>query len=206
MSETAKPRANTQAVTEASADNASRSTEANEATAVSEDLEALRERTAALEKERDDFRALLQRTRADFENYQKRAQRDLIQELRYAHAPLARDLLPMLDNFERAVAAAQQAGETGPLMQGVALIQSQVLDAFRRHGITGIEALGQPFDPNLHEAVSQRPTSEQPPNTVLQILEQGYLIHDRVLRPARVIIAAALPAGREPSNDHKPHG
>ncbi len=203
MSETTNPKSNARAVAEASAENAPPSQEASEATAVLDDLEALRERTATLEKERDEFRALLQRTRADFENYQKRAQRDLIQELRYAHAPLARDLLPMLDNFERAVAAAKQAGETGPLMQGVAMIQSQVLDAFRRHGITRIEALGQPFDPNLHEAVSQMPTSEQPPNTVMQILEHGYLIHDRVLRPARVIIGVAPPAGREPSNDRK---
>src|SRR5260370_12441490 len=137
------------------------------ATAVLDDLEALRERTATLEKERDEFRALLQRTRADFENYQKRAQRDLIQELRYAHAPLARDLLPMLDNFERAVAAAKQAGATGPLMQGGAMSQAQVLDELRRHGINRIEALGKPFDPTMHEAVQQQPTSAQAPDTVL---------------------------------------
>src|SRR5438270_10799131 len=91
------------------------------ATAVLDDLEALRERTAAIEQERDEFRNLLQRTRADFENYQKRAQRDLAQERRYWDAGLALDLLPTLDNFERAVAAAKQAGETGPLVQGVAM-------------------------------------------------------------------------------------
>src|SRR5437899_12618180 len=79
------------------------------ATAVLDDLEALRGRTAAIEQERDEFRNLLQRTRADFENYQKRAQRDLAQERRYWHAGLALDLLPILDNFERAVAAAKQA-------------------------------------------------------------------------------------------------
>jgi molecular chaperone GrpE len=161
----------------------------NEATAVLEDLEALRERSQALEQERDEFRDLLQRTRADFENYQKRAQRDLAQERRYAHGALAMDILPMLDNFERAVAAAKQAGETGPLVQGVAMIQLQVLDALRRHGITRIEALGQPFDPNKHEAVTQQATNEQPPHTVLQVLEPGYTIHDRVLRPARVVVA-----------------
>src|SRR5438128_644976 len=99
------------------------------ATAVMDDLEALRERTSAIEQERDEFRSLLQRTRADFENYQKRTQRDLAQERRYWHAGLALDILPILDNFERAVIAAQQAGETGPLVQGVAMIQAQVLDA-----------------------------------------------------------------------------
>jgi molecular chaperone GrpE len=166
--------------------------ERNEAaTAVMDDLEALRERTASLQQERDDFRNLLQRTRADFENYQKRAQRDMAQERRYCHSGLALDLLPILDNFDRAVAAAKQAGETGPLVQGVAMIQTQVLDVLKRHGITRIEALGQPFDPALHQAVMQQPSSEQPPNTVLQVLEQGFLIHDRVLRPARVVVSAA---------------
>src|SRR6516165_6045627 len=92
------------------------------ATAVLGDLEALRHQTATLERERDDFRNLLQRTRADFENYQKRAQRELAQEQRYWHKALALDLLPILDNFERAVAAAKQAGETGPLVQGVSMI------------------------------------------------------------------------------------
>jgi molecular chaperone GrpE len=161
------------------------------ATAVMDDLEALRERTAVIEQERDEFRSLLQRTRADFENYQKRTQRELAQERRYWHAALALDLLPILDNFERAVAAAKQAGETGPLVQGVAMVQSQVLDALKRHGITRIEAQGQPFDPNLHQAVMQQPSAEQPPNTVLQVLEQGFLIHDRVLRPARVVVSVA---------------
>jgi molecular chaperone GrpE len=172
-------------------------TASDNATAVLDDLEALRERAAAVEQERDDFRILLQRTRADFENYQKRAQREWAQERRFCHAALALDILPILDNFERAVAAAKQAGETGPLVQGVELIQAQVLDVLRRHGITRIEAQGNPFDPNLHQAVMQQPSSEQPPNTVLQVLEQGFMIHDRVLRPARVVVSAATAAGSE---------
>jgi molecular chaperone GrpE len=168
---------------------------AGEATAVLDDLEALRERTGALEKERDEFRSLLQRTRADFENYQKRAQRDLAQERRYWHGLLALDLLPILDNFERAMQAAKQAGETGPLVQGVTLVQAQILDVLKRHGIERIEALGQPFDPNLHQAVMQQPSKDQPPKTVLQVLEHGFMIHDRVLRPARVAVAVAPPSG-----------
>jgi molecular chaperone GrpE len=176
-------------------------TASDNATAVLDDLEALRERAAAVEQERDEFRSLLQRTRADFENYQKRAQRESAQERRYAHAPLALDILPILDNFERAVAAAKQAGETGPLMQGVALVQAQVLDALRRHGITRIEALGNAFDPHLHEAVMQQPSSEQSPNTVLQVLEQGFTIHDRVLRPAKVVVSTAPAAGESAENE-----
>jgi molecular chaperone GrpE len=161
---------------------------------VLDDLEALRARAEAAEQSRDEYLSLAQRTRADFENYQKRVQRDLAQERRYAQGPLAGDLLGALDNLERATAAAQQAGETGPLVQGVAMVQAQFLDVLRRHGVTRIEALGQPFDPHLHQAVMQQPSAEHPPNTVVQVLEQGYLIHDRVLRPARVAVSP-LPDG-----------
>jgi molecular chaperone GrpE len=158
---------------------------------VMEDIEMLRSRAEQAERDRDELRDLAQRTRADFENYQKRMQRDLAQERRYAHGPLANDLLPALDNLERAMAAAQQAGEKGPLVQGVAMVQTQLLDLLRRHGITRIEAQGKPFDPNLHQAVMQQPSGSVPPGTVLQVLEQGYMIHERVLRPARVVVSAA---------------
>src|SRR5205085_10727689 len=121
--------------------------------------------------------------------------RESAQERRYSHGPLALELLPILDNFDRAVAAAKQAGESGPLMQGVALIQTQFLDVLRRYGISRIEAEGQPFDPHLHQAVMQMPSAKHPPNTVLQVLEQGFTIHDRVLRPARVVVSTAPPAG-----------
>jgi len=161
------------------------------ATAVLDDIDALRGRAEQAERDRDELRDLAQRTRADFENYQKRVQRDVAQERRYAHGSLAADLLPALDNLDRATAAAKQVGETGPLVQGVAMVQSQVLDVLRRHGITPIEAQGQPFDPNLHQAVMQQPSDSVPPGTVLQVLEQGYRLHDRVLRPARVVVSAA---------------
>jgi molecular chaperone GrpE len=165
--------------------------ESDSGAAVLDDLEALRSRAAGLQQERDEFRNLLQRTRADFENYQKRTQRDIAQEQKFWHGRFALDLLPILDNFERAVAAARQSGESGPLVQGVAMVQSQILDAFRRHGITPIEAQGLPFDPALHQAVLQQPSAEVPPNTVLQVLEKGFMIHDRVLRPAGVIVSKA---------------
>ena len=154
-----------------------------------DDLEALRARLQAAEQKRDEYLDLAQRTRADFENYQKRMQRDLAKERRYAQAPLAADLLPALDNLERATAAAEQAGEKGPLVQGVAMVHTQLLDILRRHGITPHRGQGKPFDPNLHQAVMQQPSKEHPPMTVLQVLEQGYMIHDRVLRPAQVVVS-----------------
>lgn len=165
------------------------------ATGVLEDLETLRRRAETAEQQRDQFLALVQQTRADFENYQKRVQRDTAQERRYAQKPLALDLLAALDNLERATAAAQQAGETGPLVQGVAMVHTQLIDALRRHGIAPIEALGQPFDPNLHQAVMQQPTTEYPPGTVVQVLQQGFQIHDRVLRPATVVVSKAPDRG-----------
>jgi len=153
------------------------------------DLDTLRSNLQSAEQKRDEYLDLAQRTRADFENYQKRMQRDLVVERRFAQTPLAADLLPALDNLERATAAAEQAGDKGPLVQGVVMVQAQLLDILRRHGITRIEAKGLPFDPNLHQAVMQQPSKDHPPMTVVQVLEQGYMIHDRVLRPARVAVS-----------------
>jgi molecular chaperone GrpE len=159
------------------------------AAAVENDLDALQARIADAEQKRDEYLDLLQRTRADFENYQKRSLRDIAQERKYAHGGLAADLLPALDNLTRATAAAKQASDQSPLAQGVSLVQSQLLDILRRHGITPIGAVGQPFDPNQHQAVMQQPSADLPPGSVVQVLEQGFMIHDRVLRPAKVIVS-----------------
>ncbi len=159
--------------------------------AASDEIDQLRAKLAEAEQARDRNLDLASRTQAEFENYQKRGQRETAAALRYAQAPLAFDILSLLDNLDRAVEAAQKAGETGPLVQGVAMVQSQVLDAFRRHGITRIEAKGERFDPNLHQAVLQQPSKDVPPVIVLQVLVHGYRIHDRELRPARVIVSAA---------------
>ena len=153
--------------------------------APAEGLDVLKTQLQAAEQARDEYLGQAKRARADFENYQKRAARDQAQEKKYAVAALAADLLPALDNLDRATAAAEKAGETGPLVQGVALVHAMLLDVFRRHGIVRIEAQDQPFDPNLHQAVMQMPASDKPPMTVVQVLENGYMLHDRVLRPAR---------------------
>ena len=102
------------------------------------------------------------------------------------------DLLPVFDNLERTLHAAQQAGEKGALVQGVAMVQAQFLEQLKRHGITRIDAQGKPFDPNLHQAVMQQPSADVEPNTVLQVLEQGFMNHDRVLRPAKVIVSTKM--------------
>jgi molecular chaperone GrpE len=153
-----------------------------------ENVEELRKKAA----ERDQFLDLAQRTRADFENYQKRNRRERDEERQYMVGEFVRDILPILDNLERATAAAKQAGEKGPLVQGVAMVHQQFLDFLKRHGVTQIQAEGQPFDANRHQALVQHPTAEKPPNTVLQVAEQGYMLHDRVLRPAKVVVAQAI--------------
>ena len=146
------------------------------------DLEQLRTKAA----ERDTFHELLLRTRADFDNYQKRAHRDMQEERRYALRPLVLDLLPALDNLERALTAVK---EESPLSKGVAIVQTQLVEALKRHGVTRLEPKNVPFDPHNHEAVMQQPAPGQPANTVLQTLEPGYMYHDRVLRPAKVIVS-----------------
>lgn len=165
--------------------------EADKAGKPGDELTVLRERLQEAEKTRDEYLKLAKAARADFENYQIRARRDRDEERRYAQLPLAHDLLAPLDNLERAMAAAQKVGEQGPLAQGVSMIVAQLVDVLKRHGVTPIEAKGQPFDPNLHQAVMQQPSADYPPNTVVQVLEQGYRIHDRVLRPARVAVSSA---------------
>jgi molecular chaperone GrpE len=146
------------------------------------------EEAAALRQERDGYLDLLQRTRAEFENYQKRAARERDSESRYRLLPLAVDLLPVIDNLQRALDAAKE--ETS-LSQGVALVKTQLLQLLQKHGITPIDATGQPFDPHTHEAVMQQPSADHPAGTVLQTLEPGYRYHDRVLRPSKVIVSKA---------------
>lgn len=147
------------------------------------------ERLQKLAAERDQFLDMAQRQRAEFENYQKRNQKERELERRYGLAPLVLDLLPVLDNLDRALQAARQAGEQGALVQGVAMVQNQFLEQLKRHGITRIDAQGKPFDPNLHQAVMQQPQEGVEPNTVVTVLEQGYMNQDRLLRPAKVIVS-----------------
>jgi molecular chaperone GrpE len=153
------------------------------------EVETLRARAEAAERDRDQYLVLLKSKTAEFENYQKRQRRIQEEESKYSHGGFALELLPVLDNLERATEAAKKVGETGPLVQGVAMVHSQFLELLRRHGVTRMEDLGKPFDPNRHQAVLQQPSAEHPPQTVVGILAPGYLLHDRVLRPAQVIVS-----------------
>jgi molecular chaperone GrpE len=135
------------------------------------------------------------RARADLENYRKRAQREKEELSRFANENLLREILPVMDNLERALEHARQTpNDSAGLMQGVEMTLAQLHKVLERCGAVPIEALGQPFDPSRHEALGQVESAEQPPNTVVQELHRGYLLNERLLRPALVMVARA-PAG-----------
>ncbi len=135
----------------------------------------------------------LLRTTADFDNFKKRAAREKIEAGQYANASLLQKLLPVLDNFEMALTAAQaaQGDKLASLSTGVTMIQQQLKTALTETGLEEIEAAGLPFDPHLHEAVSQMETVEVPEGHVAQQLRKGYKLKERLLRPATVIVAKA---------------
>jgi molecular chaperone GrpE len=132
---------------------------------------------------------------ADLENYRRRMQKEWEQERRFAALPLARDILPALDNLQRALEAARNGGDVTQLADGVQMVARQFDDILSRHSIVPIGAAGQPFDPNLHQAIQQVPTPGKPPLTVLNELERGFRMHDRVVRPSMVIVSAPETSG-----------
>ncbi len=156
------------------------------------------DREAELEAEAADLRDKLLRALAETENVRRRAAREREDAFKYAVANFARELLAVADNLRRAVdsvAADLRAGSEAVenLVVGVEMTEKAMLDAFERSGIRPIEALGQRFDHNLHEALFELEDKEQPAGTVVQVIETGYLLHDRLLRPAKVGIAKGGP-------------
>ncbi len=137
----------------------------------------------------DELNDRLVRQAADIENFRKRAQREKDEARQFANQSLLEKLLPVLDNFEMALAAAEK---TDPAIRdGVQMIYDQLLGVLKDSGVESVEAVGESFDPNLHEAISQKHTTEAAEGTVLQQVQRGYKLNDRLVRPARVIVAAA---------------
>ncbi len=143
----------------------------------------------ALARERDEYLEALQRTAAEFDNYRKRVQRDQASLAARAGERLVRELLPVLDDLERALEAAEEH-EEAKLEEGVRLVHRSLADALRREGLEEIETDGR-FDPHVHEALLAQP-SEAEEGSVIQVLQKGYRLGDRVVRPARVIVAAPI--------------
>ena len=166
----------------------------------------LEEQSQQLETERDQLLDRWKRAEAELDNFRKRARRDAEEQKKYQSLALARDILPALDNLGRAMDAAKQADDLEQLVQGVAMVTQQINEALARHQVLPIDAVGQPFDSELHEAFQQLPSAEHPPMTVIQELERGYKLHDRLVRPAKVIVSKAPDeaAPAEASGDQEP--
>lgn len=137
----------------------------------------------------DEARDRLLRAQAELDNYRKRARKELEEERRYANLPLLADLLPVLDNVGRAIQAAEKTPDVAALVEGVKMVAQQMEGVFNRHHCRRIEALHKPFDPHLHQAILQQPSAEYPSGTVLHVAQDGYQVHDRVVRPAQVIVS-----------------
>ncbi len=134
----------------------------------------------------------LLRLAADFDNYRKRTRREMEDARKFGIESLLRDVLPVLDNFERALAAAEE-DDSHPLVSGIRMVMKQFRDVLDHYGVRGFDSLGEVFDPEKHEALSQMPSAEHEAGTILNEHERGYMIHERLLRPARVVVAMPPP-------------
>ena len=150
-----------------------------------------------------DLRERLLRLQADFENFKKRIDRERFDHFRYATFELVGRILPVLDNFERAITAARPGVPGDALIEGVALIQRQLLAELEAEGLRGMESVGEPFDPERHEAVATDPDAPFPPHTVTHVFQRGYFLHDRVLRPAMVRVRVDESEGGTAAGDQK---
>jgi molecular chaperone GrpE len=128
---------------------------------------------------------------AESENLKKRLTREKEDAIRFANDSLVRDLLPVIDNLERAISHAQGGGNGKTLVEGVEMVLKGLTDVLAKHGVVQISALGEPFDPNRHEAIAQVETEKYPPNTVVEEFHKGFMLKDRLLRPALVSVAKA---------------
>ena len=153
---------------------------------------APQETTGAVQAERDDLLARLQRVSADYLNYQKRVQRDIAQAHQFANEELIKALLSVLDDMERALAAARENhADDDPLLSGMQLVHDKALETLGGFGLRAIEAVGRPFDPDRHSAMMQEPSRQHPPMTVLRELQRGYALRGRTIRPSAVVVSKA---------------
>jgi molecular chaperone GrpE len=130
---------------------------------------------------------------ADLENFRRRMRRDMQDQLKYASLPLISEILDAVDNLNRAIEAHRHDANSDVLAQGVEMVAQQISQTLQNHGCRKIEAEGQLFDPNLHQAVQIQPRENEPPNTVLMDLRSGFMLHDRVIRPSQVAVSGAPP-------------
>jgi molecular chaperone GrpE len=152
---------------------------------VEKDLDELGE----TKRERDEYLELAQRTKADFENYRKRVAKETSEALARGKADLARDLLPAIDNLERALDAGKDASAHGALVEGVAMVRDELHNRLQGAGVESFDPIGERFDPQLHEALQTRPVEGTESGVVIETLEKGYRLNGQVLRAAKVVVS-----------------
>jgi len=157
------------------------------------EIEELNHKLAEKEKEAKENYDRFLRMAADFENYKKRAAKEKEDYIKFANEDLIKAVLPFIDNLERAVSHAEKVREAGVMIEGVRLILQQILQALNKFGLSSFESVGKPFDPAKHEAMLVVETDQQEPNQVVEEFQRGYLLRDRLLRPATVSVSK-LPA------------
>jgi len=143
-----------------------------------------------LQADLDRFRDLALRSQADFENYKKRAAREKDEAIKYANIALLEKLITIVDNFELGLEAARAEGENSPVFSGMSMVLKQLMDFLKENGLQPIDATGQKFDPNLHEAIAHEPSDEFPEGVVVRQTRRGYRMKDRLLRPSSVAVSS----------------
>jgi len=152
---------------------------------------------ARLEAELAEAKDRTLRTQAEMDNVRKRLRREMDDERRYAEGALLTDMLPVVDNLARAVSATEKSQDVSGLLAGVKLVAQQLESVFAKHHCVRIPAQDQPFDPDFHSAIGRQPAADKPENTIIIVAQEGYKLHDRVLRPSQVIVSAAVDAAAQ---------
>jgi len=146
--------------------------------------------TSGLQADLDRFRDLALRSQADFDNYKKRAAREKDEAIKFANSSLLERLIAIIDNFELGLSAARGEGEKSPIYSGMSMVLKQLTDFLTDNGLQPIDAEGQKFDPNLHEAIAHEPNSDVPEGTVIRQTRRGYRLKERLLRPSSVVVSS----------------
>jgi molecular chaperone GrpE len=158
------------------------------------DSDQATDETEGLQADLQRFRDLALRSQADFENYKKRSAREKEEAIKYANSSLLERLVSIIDNFELGLEAARGEGENSPIFSGMNMVLKQLMDFLADSGLQPIDAVGQKFDPNLHEAIAHEQSEQVAEGLVIRQTRRGYKLKDRLLRPSSVVVSSGAPA------------
>mgnify|MGYP002624126044 CR=1 FL=1 len=171
--------------------------------ALSAELQATKAAYESAQEEVEKLRDQNLRLQAEFDNFRRRGLKEKQETQLYGHQNLVKELLPTVDNLDRAIEHVDRnaSEELRGLLQGVELVRKELMGVLERFGVAEVEAEGRPFDPSVHEAMAQTPAADVAPNTVVSVMEKGYLLRDRLLRPARVVVSKATEPAQTESDE-----